>query len=171
MFGLAAAGVILLGCAPRAPAAAGSPNPAESCRFWSDKAQAKTFDSLAAMPEPVWRGMAKLLAPDLKPESLPAALPRIIAAHKGKWQATDVVIEGEDLPWRRFIRGIETSGDFGENWYVWFENGGFVRNTSLAIFRGSRDVSLLAAFTAPDENLCSIARLHEDFPFFVQTTG
>jgi len=82
MFGLAVAGVILLGCAPRAPAAAGFPNTAESCRFWSDKTQAKTFDNLAAMPEPVWRGMAKLLAPDLKPESLPAALPRIITAQK-----------------------------------------------------------------------------------------
>src|SRR5262245_1269225 len=99
MCGLAVAGAILLGCAPRMPAAAGSPNPAETCHFWSDRAQVRTFDALTAMPEPVWRGIAKLLAPDAKPESLPAALPQIIASRKGSWQATDVVIEGENLPW------------------------------------------------------------------------
>jgi hypothetical protein len=169
MGGLAVAGAILLGWAPRTSGAADFSHPADTCRFWSDKAQVKTFDALTTMPEPVWRGIAKLLAPDAKPESLPAILPEIIAPRHGKWQATDTVGEGENLSWHHFVLGVETTNDFGKNWYVWLETGGYSRVTSLAIFRDSRDIELVAAFNAPDESLCSIARLFEYFPFYVQT--
>lgn len=169
MFGLAVTGAILLGCAPRTPATMALSSPETSCRFWSDKVAATSFDSLTAMPEPVWRGIAKLLAPDAKPESLPTDLPKIIAPRDGKWQATDVVIEGEDLPRHRFIRGVETKTKFQMNWYVWLENGGFVHNTALAIFTANPDIKLVASFITIGENSCTIAKLYESDPFIIQT--
>lgn len=116
------------------------------------------------MPEPVWRTIATQLAPKIPPETLPAALPQIIAPRNGKWQATDVVIE--DLPTHRFIRGVETSRS-ETLWYVWFENGGFAHNTSLVIFWRNPEIQFAAGFTGDEAATCAIARAYDGSPFYV----
>lgn len=78
------------------------PSPEVGCPPQDDGAKVQRFDSLEAMPEPIWRGIARALEPEEPADSLPGTLPSIVAPRDAEWQSSDMTKPGK-LAWRRFI--------------------------------------------------------------------
>jgi len=169
--GLAAAILAVLVAAPAR--AEPYPSPEVSCPPQDDGAKVRRFDSLEAMPEPIWRSIAGVLDPEVPADSLPAGLPSIVAPRDAEWQNSDVVRSGKPLAWRRFIRGfsVETLSHprqpLRRVWYVWLEHGGMARTLSVAIFKENREIELVALFRGHEDNLCPVQTAFQNLPFEV----
>lgn len=147
------------------------PSPEVGCPPHDDGAMVQRFDSLEAMPEPIWRSIARVLEPEEPADSLPAALPSIVAPRDSEWQSSDVIRDKDTLAWRRFIRGfsVETRRPHQTRkvWYVWLEHGGMARTVSVAIFKENREIKLVALFRGHEGNLCPIQAAFQNLPFDV----
>ncbi|MGF6228651.1 hypothetical protein QFZ27_002606 [Inquilinus ginsengisoli] len=106
-------------------------------------------------------------------DSLPAALPSIVAPRDAEWQNSDVIRDEDTLAWRRFIRGfsVETrshpSQPLRRVWYVWLEHGGMAHTVSVAIFKENREIKLVALFRGHEDSLCPIQAAFQNLPFEV----
>ena len=168
--GLLAAAILAVLAA--SPAVAGAhPSPEVGCPPQDDGAKVQRFDSLEAMPEPIWRSIARVLEPEEPADSLPAALPGIVAPRDAEWQSSDMTKPGKPLAWRRFVRGfsVETRRPHQTRkvWYVWLEHGGMARTVSVAIFKENRKIEPVALFRGHEDNLCSIQATFQNLPFSV----
>lgn len=170
--GLAAAILAVLVVSPARPEPSYQ-SPEVGCPPQDDGAKVRRFDSLEAMPEPIWRSIAAALEPGEPADRLRAELPDIIAPRDAKWQVTDRVEPGKSLAWRRFIRGfsVETRPHprqpLRKVWYVWLEHGGMARTLSVSIFKEYREIELVALFRGHEHTLCSIQATFQDLPFSV----
>ncbi|OWJ61351.1 hypothetical protein [Inquilinus limosus] len=148
-------------------------SPEVSCPPQDDGAKVQRFDSLEAMPEPIWRSIAAALDPEVPTDRLRIELPDIIAPRDAKWQVTDSVEPGKPLAWRRFIRGfsVETRPHPGLSprkvWYVWLEHGGMAYTLSVSIFKEGRTIKPVALFRGHEDTLCSLQATFQDLPFEV----
>jgi hypothetical protein len=165
------AGAFLAALASSSAWAGAYPSPEVGCPPRDDGAKVQRFDSLEAMPEPIWRGIARVLEPEEPANSLPSALPDIVAPRDAEWQSSDMIKPGKPLAWRRFIRGfsVETRpyAQVSRKWYVWLEHGGQARTLSVAIFDGSSEIKPIALFRGHEDSLCAIQAAYQNTRFLV----
>lgn len=170
--GLAAAILAILVASP-ARAGPSYQSPEVGCPPQDDGAIVRRFDSLAAMPEPIWRSIAAALDPEVPADRLRAELPDIIAPRDAKWQVTDSVEPGKPLAWRRFIRGFSVETRSHPRlpprtvWYVWLEHGGMAYTLSVSIFKDGRTIKPVALFRGHEDTLCSLQATFQSLPFNV----
>jgi len=170
--GLVAATLAVLVVSP-ARAEPSYQSPEVGCPPQDDGAKVRRFDSLDAMPEPIWRSIAAALEPGEPADRLRAELPDIIAPRDAKWQVTDSVEPGKPLAWRRFIRGFSVAYQTHPSqpprkvWYVWLEHGGMAYTRSVSIFKDGRTIKPVALFRGHEDTLCSLQALFQALPFDV----
>jgi hypothetical protein len=104
------------------------------------------------VPSPVWTAFAAA-TPD---HAVTMANPG------GKWQATDVILEG-NLPWRRLI----FAGTSDRYVLLYYERGGIAHSHHLVLFHLDGEEARMVWRAAPDSSLQSLA----DVPAAIQSPG
>ena len=76
----------------------------------------------------------------------------VMAPRGAPFNSTDMITQG--YPMRRFIR----AGHWNQEWFVWYEKGGFVYSKNLLLFHArARGVPILRAFLSwRNENPCAL---------------
>ena len=67
-------------------------SPEVSCPPTAPKAIVQQYDALDAMPEPIWRAIARILDPEIPEDNLANELPHIVAPRNAEWQVSDVTL-------------------------------------------------------------------------------